>query len=314
MRKGYFLLVAVLLVCAACTVAVYQFYVKERLKDLGAHEREEEKLRAKILELEDTFFQTKPEVVLTEWREKTQPWADAVDRRSEFFNLGEAPVRVEIPEEKIPKFYYPEEYKKLEDELYAYAAEKRCTLGNLRFRDVRLPDSLRGQNPSPTQVSGWLTRYGFGAAATRLVIDSGATSISQLEVWPARKVMAGRSGIVILRTVGSRISISNENLVKFIESMRSSDRYFSIETIKITNRTLRNPDAELSVDFVLSQARFVPAFRASDGSSSVVAAAGSPADLGDLMKLLFERQKNAPSVRTDNVGFWQNFRRKYLPF
>lgn len=313
MRKGYFLLVAVLLACVACTIAVYQFYVKERLKELGEHEKEEDKLRTKIQELEDTFYRTKPEVVLTEWREKTQPWADAVDRRSEFFNLGETPVQIEIPEEKIPKFYYPEEYKKLEDGLYAYADEKGCSLGNLVFRNIRPPDSLRGQNPSPAQVSGWLTRYGFGASATRLVIDSGATNIIQLEVWPPRKVMPGRSGTVVLRTIGTRILISNENLVKFMEEMRSSDRYFSIEAIKITNNTLRDAQAELNVEMILSQARFVAAVRAGD-SSSVSAIAGNPADLGSFMQQLFQRDPNAPMTRSDDVSWWQRFRKKFIPF
>lgn len=312
MKKSVVVLTLLLIGSIAGTYAVYELYVKQRMRELGEHMEEEKQLTDAITRLEETFYRTKPDVVLRVWREQTQPWANAVARRSEFFNLGDIPLEVEIPEEEIPKFYYKEIYDKmiqiLEDEAY----QSQTIISDTTFGIPNPSNFGQGTNPKPEEISAYLVRFEFGAAVTRLFIDAGVIQINNLNIWPERNEVKGLSGDIKSRTIGADITISVRDFVSFMEDLSRRDRYFQVKAIRITNRTLRDPDANLNVQMILAQAYYEPATE----SREVAGAVSSTADLKDLFGSLFGASSTTERKRSKEDGrtWWQNFRKKYLPF
>ncbi len=311
-KKGHVIAALLILVALAGTGAVYQFYVKERLAELQTHVQQESELRARITKMEDTFFRTRPEVVLAAWSRQTQPWLDAVGDRTDFFSMGATPGAREVPEEVIaPKFYYAEEYPKMMDRLNQLAYRNKTTLGNIDF-GVPNPDGLSGQNPSREEVSEWLTKLESVITMATLFIDADALPIDAINIWPPRDGPGGVRGKVVYRTTGVRMTISPENLEAFLKRLTLEDRYFSVDGIWIYNKTLRNPRAPLSVELLLTQARF------EEGASGGAAggAGGGAVDLAQSSSTFaaFFSSRPTASQPAEQPSWWQNFRRKWLPF
>lgn len=308
MKKGTVIATLILLVALAGAGAVYQFYVKELLAKFQEHQVQEAKLTAKIKDMKETFSGTRPELVLATWRGETQPWVDAVARRSRFFNLGEIPLNVLVPEERIPKFYWREEYPKREEKLRLDAWDSSCTLGNVGFG---LNSTVEGRNPSREQVSEWLTTFEFGAAMTRLLIRANVASIDEVNLWEPRP----GKGNMEIRTTGLSFTVpSMKELATFLESLRHRDRYFSVEALSVSNRTLRDPYSPLQVDMILSQAIYLGRDKGGGG-----AVAGGPPGPGlgpgnaqQRFSSFFATRGGSP--QTKERSWWQNFRKKWLPF
>lgn len=314
MKKSVIVLTLLLIGSIAGTYAVYELYVKQRMQELADHMEEEEQLTSAITRLEETFYRTKPDAVLRVWREQTQPWANAVSRRSEFFNLGDIPLEIEVPEEEIPKFYYKDVYEKMVETLEDEAYQSQTLISDTTFG---IPDPSKfgqGTNPKPEEISGHLVRWEFGAAVTRLFIDAGVIQINNLNIWPERNEIKGLSGDIKSRTIGADITISMRDFVSFMEDLSRRGRYFQVKAIRITNRTLRDPEANLRVQMILAQAYYEPATE----SREVAGAVSSTADLKDLFGSLFgnssSRAAQNKQREEDGRNWWQNFRKKYLPF
>ena len=77
MKKSAIFLTLLLVTSIIGTYAVYELYVKDRMKELGEHSEQKKRLVARIGGLEETFLKTQPQVVLDEWRRSTQPWSEA---------------------------------------------------------------------------------------------------------------------------------------------------------------------------------------------------------------------------------------------
>jgi hypothetical protein len=256
MKKSVVFLTALLLASIAGTYAVYELYVKQRMKELGEHMKQEALLRNRIEKLDREFFGTEPPVVLGEWRRSTQPWSDAVENRLRFFTLGPLAPSVEIPEEKLARFFYRDELPKRIQDLEDYAAQKNVQVADVDCGVPPFDGFPAGTNPSPERIKALLEQYDYCAALTRLMIDAGPQSIDPLEIWPEREVKVKSRGTIKLRSTGVKMLIRTEPLVRFLDGLAQSNRYVRVDTIRIANSDLTAPDPLLDVELVMTQTLF----------------------------------------------------------
>ena len=315
MKKSAILLTLLLVGSIAGTYAVYELYVKKTLRELGDHLEEEKLLQERLTQLEETFFRTKPETVLRIWRSEVQPWADAVDRRAAFFNLGDIPLRVPIPEEEreLAKWYYAEVQPKMVRELETKAWESGVRLPDPAFGTPDPKTYGQGKDPPPREISRHLARLEFGKAITEILIDARVKNIRSLEIWPEQVEISGRSGDVKSRTTGLDVTLSMRDFALFIDKLSQEDRYFEVKALRLTNTTLRDKNANLNVQIVLAQAYYAPAKEAREGGGE----AGSSDEMQNVFLNLFGSRKatvEGAKPRTNKKTWWQKFRQKYLPF
>ena len=316
MKKSVVLLTLLLAGSIAGTYVVYELSVKESMRALGDHREEEKQLRQRITKLEDTFFGTKPETVLSAWRSEIQSWAEAADRRSAFFNLGDIPLRVEIPEEErdLAKWVYKREHPKIVRELETKIYERGVILPDPTFGTPDPNSYGQGDDPPPGEISRHLARLEFGKAIANLLIDAGAKNIRQIAIWPESVEISGRNGDIKSRTTGLSFTIPMRDFVIFIDKMSQKDRYFEVKALKLTNTALRDKNANLNVQMVLAQAYYAPAEQARE----VGGKAGSSDEMQNLFPSLFGSGKLGGSQQTSPRGskktWWQKFRQNYIPF
>lgn len=314
MKKSAIFLTLLLLGSLAGTYAVYELYVKQRMRQLGEHLEEEKQLQAKIEKLEETFFKTKPDTVLRIWRAEIQPWADAVAQRAAFFNMGQIPLEVEIPEEEreIAKFYYKKIYPKMVLELETKLYESNIRLPDPTF-GIPHPDTYgTGSNPPPQLIARHLARFEFGKAVAELLIDARVRRIDVLLLWPEQEELSGRSGDVKSRSTGLSFTIAMRDWVNFFDKLSQEDRYFEVKSLLVTNTTLRNPNADINVQMVLAQAYYEE-----DKKDREITVAGESPKMQGIFANIFGSssadQQNQRRTST-RKSWWQQFRQRFLPF
>lgn len=312
MKKSVIFLTILLIASIAGTYAVYELYVKEKMKALGEHTEQVKQLEARIRTLQDTFSRTQPQVIIDGWRQATQPWAEAVDNRARFFTLGTLVEPVDIPEEVIPKLYYRDELPKRIRRLEDYALDKNVTLGDTGCGVPANTFYGEGTNPKAAEIKAHFETYDYCAALSRMIVDAGPISVDPLRIWPEEEIKM-RSGTIRKRVTGITMRTTAEPLVKFLDRLSQSDRYFKVDELRISNTSLREVNPVLSVDMLLTQAAFEPAKKA-----TAVGQAGTTdgAQTGALTTLFGGRRSSSTRDEEERTGptRWQQFRRKWLPF
>lgn len=321
MKKSVIFLSILLVLSIAGTYAVYELYVKQRMKELAEHLERERQLTAKIQKLETTFFGTSPQVVLQEWREATQPWSDALERRTTFFALDKGVERVQIPAEAIPRFYYRDELPKRIQALQEYAEQKNVIVSDVNCGVPAFDSFKAGSNPTRAEIADHFLKYDYCASITRLLIDAGPESLQPLTIWPEMETKLKSGGTVRERTTGVRMKIRLEPLSRFLDSVGQSDRYFRINGLKISNTDLTIQDPVLDVELLLTQATFVPDVRRTttqpDAGGSAAQNQARIAGLFGDQGLGLSRDRRADEDEGEGrtgPTWWQRFRKKYIPF
>jgi len=320
MNKSLIIGTLLLIVACSATVAVYFFYFQTRLVELKEHETAMKEIQTRLKALGTTFSNTQPEVVVTTWKNGLQPWYEAALARTDFFNLGDVPIKVEVPDDGFQKFFYMEKHPQLQKALTDHAYNNSCYLGAFDF-GVPNRNSM-GTNPSREDVSKWLTRFEFGSAVTRLLIDKGASYIENVVIWPMKATNVGATrgaGSIESYTTGVHFSMTFQDLTDFLEYLRTESRYFTINHLRIANTTLRFPGARLEVSMLLTQARY------SEESTAVTAATVSTAGrsgasrAGGFSRFMRGGRPGAGPAgpaggAAAEESWWQGFKKKYLPF
>jgi hypothetical protein len=307
MKKSAIFLTLLLILSIVGTYAVYQLYVKDRMRELGEHSEQKKRLIARIGELEKTFLKTEPQVVLDEWRKSTQPWSEAVDGRARFFTLGSLVGKVEIPEEVLPKIYYKEEMPKRIKKLEDYAADKQVNVADKTCGSPAADSFGQGTNPKREEIAEILEDYDYCSAITVLLIDTKPLVLQPLRIWPEVAIEV-KSGKIMKRTTGINMQIRTQSLAKFLDDLAQSDRYFRVEELKVTNSNLQQLDPALNVEMVLSQAYYVPS------KKSAAAARGSD-QVNQRLNSVFGTDPNRAVLFTEpEPTWWQQFRRRWIPF
>lgn len=273
-RRAHVLAFLSLAIALGATGAVYQFYVKERLRELAEHQAKKAQLESRIDELEATFARTKPTVMLNEWSRIAQPWEDTVKTRSTFFQLDDKLTSESVvPEGKIPRFYYAEVYP--EKAKYLQELAYRNGISFIPNYGVQDPQSISGTNPSAEQVAAWLTRMDTYTAVAEMLIEAKPLQINDIVLWPPRKGPGGRSGEVEFVTVGLNFTMGMKEFATFLNDLRLRRRYFHVDHFWISNQSLRLPGAPLNVQMLLTQAQFKEREQALGAAGLPISTAGA---------------------------------------
>lgn len=315
MKKSVVILTILLIASIAGTYAVYELYVKQRMQELAAHLEQERQLHSKITSLSDQFYSTEPPVVLEEWRRSTQPWSDAVDARTRFYTLGRFVEEVKIPQEVIPRFFYRDELPKRIQSLQDYADQRNVQLSDVGC-GVPPADSYRaGSNPPRREISDHLQDYDYCAALTRMLIDAGPQTIQPLSIWPEREVNIKSRGIIKEKSTGVVMDIRMQQLARLLESLVQADRFFRVDTLRIANTNLNDPDPLLNVSLIITQTSFEPEVQQTTGTQA--AAAGDVSSQERMMELFgpsARMRRTADDDEREAQSAWHRFRRRFLPF
>lgn len=278
LTKGQILYALILTAVLGAFGAVYQFYFKEKLAQYAADERFLNTLETTFLDLETTFSGIKPERLISAWRADQQPWADAVQARTSYFNFGDWLEVEGAPQQgEMWKFWYDKTVNARVWELYQKVAERMGNYNNF-------PPDIRGdlglktlddwQSGDVTQedVMRELRRLQFGIKLSELLLDSRVSSVQAIQLWPLREEK--RFGKILrFQTAGVTLTMAPRDFVELMEKLRLEDRYFSVDGLRVVNTCIAcQTEPHYTIDMLLTQARYVEGEQA----PAAAAAAATP--------------------------------------
>jgi hypothetical protein len=316
MKREHIYIVAFVLVALLIIGGIYQFYFRGLLEQYGQSVARRDQLRQRLTELAgpEEFGGYRPASLVSAWRGHIQPWTDALESRASYYRLEEVKVDP-VPEGKIPKFHYAEEFEKrvLELQQYAFTRNPPCQIPADLFGyfGAPTPESIAGRSVTAQQVVDWLRQFDTGARLLRLFIDAGAETIQDFQIWPVR---SDYDDMLEMHPVGVRITIRMEKLVAFLESLQRADRYFSVGALSIQNANLISwYDPTLQVSMFVTQAQ-LPV----DVVEAAAAVAGGGVSEGAVSVQSMEDQmremRRAWVAKQKKPSWWSEFRRQWLPF
>ncbi len=254
MTKEHIIAVLAFLIVLAGFGAVWEFYFRGQVEAFNDDLDHLDDLDAQLTKLEETFSGVKPQVVVQAWRGEVEPWAEAQRVRQSFFTMGEAFEYKPVPEGEFPKFHYEKQFNEmftaLQREAYSMTPPRR--IPNTTF-GTPLPQEAMQRNLAKADVEANLKRISFGCSIVRMMLDADVYTLDDVQIWPTR---VAHGELLDMLTVGLRFTTTAQNLVRFLDSLRTSDRYFSVDGISVQNRRLTSPwDPLLDVQLLLTQAR-----------------------------------------------------------
>lgn len=308
MNRVYIVTALAVVVVAAALGGSYQFYFKGKIDEYREHQMQKERLVKKLTDLESTFAGVKPERLVQEWKQQVNPWFNAVADEGRFFEFGVEAVPPVPPEVVSPRLYYKDEYEKMMRTLHQEAYPRAIPFTNFGVYD---PNAIPNNTATREEVRDWLNKLHFGQEMIRLLLANNVVAIENIDVWPDK---VEQDGMLVKRTVGARFVIALGDLVSFLEQLRSAERYYAVEAIRVSNPYLMtSPPPPVTVEMLLTLARFD-----AQKLEAVPAASASASSYASPMEAL-----NTFGIRQGEIrmpqqsGFqrwWRNFRKRYLPF
>lgn len=275
MTKEHVIAVVVLVIVLGAVGAGYQFYYKERLEEYAQNVAHLEALTKALDHLEKTFEGYEPRVLIKEVSGQVQPLADELVRRAAFFNMGGFLQIDDIPEGKMLKFYYEEQFRKMFTDLRqeVMARDLWFTYPNTTF-GAATPESFAGRRVTKNDVINGLRQVSFGCSMIRMLLKANALAVDQIEFWPVQRAYGN---LLALRTVGLAFRMRPKDLVKFVNELRVANRYLTIDALSIQNRyMLWRTEPPFEVRMLITQAQFVGVPKKPAPSGRPAAAPGRP--------------------------------------
>ncbi|MCC6695223.1 MAG: hypothetical protein IT365_06300 [Candidatus Hydrogenedentes bacterium] len=281
-KTQHIVAIVVLLAVAGAGGATYQFYFKKQLDEYSKNEELWKQLKGKHSQLDSLFGKgNKPEEVAQAAAQKVQPWAEAAERRSRFFTLGDFDKVAPIPETGVlPKAEYSARIEQMKNQVLADAYAKGVAIPGVDpYFGQPTPNELAGTSPKIPETMKWLRDAQFGGEVTRLLLDSGALQIDALYIWPPRT----ENGIFQSYTIGTRMWMRMRELCTFMQDLQYDDqKYFQIHGFRIQNPYLRVQDPPIQVEILFSMASYGIPEEAPPDASGGTGAVAIPA-AGELM-------------------------------
>lgn len=292
MTKERIIYAAVLLAAIASFGGVYQFYFKGKLSEYARDEAYKQMLQQTFDELEQTFAGVKPEVFVSEWSRRVQPWRDAVRQRSTFFTFGDWYDHESPPKDVLLTPWYDSESTRMLERLYTKVRE---TPGLQVFPpDIRVPlniptlDQITGKSITEQDVNIALADLSFGISFCRMLLDAKAKAIYDIRLWPKRTERATER-LLRLQTVGVSMAMETRDLIQFIENqLRLADRFYTIDAIRIDYPYISQPyEPVVQVEMLITMARYIgradaPAGGAGTPGTTTLASAGGEGSSPDV--------------------------------
>lgn len=239
--------------------AVYQFYLKGKLEMYSRDLRMKDNLETAYAGLNSTFKGYKPEVLTKAWVSQVQPWNEALASRGGFFNVDGMYEQEVYPENgPIMRFWFDETTTKEQQDFYQMVAAKmgrydlvpQDILGALSIPRV---SNMSGLPMTRKMMDKALSRLSFGVNMLELVLNADASRIDGIVVWPQRTA----NELIKIHSAGLSFTITSQNLVRLLEQLRTSDRFYNVEALKVSWPYIAYPtEPQLQVSMVLSLAKY----------------------------------------------------------
>lgn len=244
--KEYILALSALVATLGLVGGIYQFYYRERLAEYQQNIQDAEKFADALNELETKFELCPPQELISAVKGEVNPMVQELRTRASFYTVNDLLEIEPIPEDKMLGFYYREEFNRLfskfrEEQLQHYPT---CYYPPGITFGAPIPDAFTGVEVRKPEIQRALQKVVFGISMLRLLMDSKALYITDVQLWPPRwlrqdKLLAGY-------TVGLAFAMMPEDLIAFLEKLRTGEvlgqkRYASVDAISIQNEYLQWP-------------------------------------------------------------------------
>lgn len=320
LTKEHIVAIVVLVAVLGALGGVYQFYYKQRLDEYAKNITQLKNLEDALAKAKTDFALVEggpsyiPDVLISAYTNEIQPLEEEVLRRGRFFSLDES-LKVDPPPSGVfLSIYYKNEFNKLYNEL------RQDVMSRIPYWPyypetnfgAPLPSDFEGSTPQVSEITQGLARVKFGCSLVRMLMDAKAVTISEIEIWPPYE---GADKLLSMRTVGLAFMIKLEDLVTFLDKLRMSERYYSVDAISIQNRYLRwQPEPPVEVQMLLTQAEFVPpSAKPAAGPGEMVAGARGPGALMPGMSPSEMLRQGGFQPRSRGPGDAMSDRSRYIP-
>lgn len=326
MKRDRIIYVSALLLMFAACFGVYQFYFKAKLEKYAKDKEQLEKLNTVYANLNKTFKNDDPDTVVAQYKAVVESWKDAVSARVPYFNDSEWREFDKVPEDVfILQFWYGDTTRKMVLDLWEEAQKKYGAQVYQRFPadiqtmlGVAYAEQWQGYDITPKLVTDQLERLSYGISACKLLMDNNAQQIRQVRIYDPKP-----SGFIGNTVEYSRVGLSfvmeMRDLVAFIDKLRESDKYFSVEGMKVSHPyILLKYEPLMEVEMFLVRTRPAPegtvaaVGAAPTTTAAFVGAFGRPGQPGSLLGGTIDDEE-APEPEPSGLGkAWKWFKRTVL--
>ena len=242
MKRDRIVYISALVLMFAVCLGVYQFYFKAKLVKYAEDKALLESLSSTYASLNSTFKDEDPDAVIQQHRAVVESWKDAISARLPYFDDAEWREYEKPPQDVfILQFWYGEQTAKMTKELWEKAQKK---YGALVYQSIPMDvqtmlgvayaEQWQGYDITQELVTDQLERLRYGISIFELLMDANAKYIRQVSIYEPQP--SGFIGNTVENSrVGIAFAMEMEDLVKFLEKLRTSDKYFNVEAIKVTH-------------------------------------------------------------------------------
>lgn len=249
-KKEYLIVGLILVLVMGSVGGVFQLYVAPQLAQYQRDEQLRDALKDKTGQLNTTFNNIKPSLVVDAWEKVVPAWESALEQRRPFF--ADFDTHVEVPEEQVDmlQFWYESEFRKRILALQQYVTENQVGFQPTSF-GAKAPLELKSGAVTTDQVEEWLRQLNMGSEIVRMLVDANAFWITEAYVWPEQVDQE----LLVNQTTGVEFYMTLPDLVSFMQDLYNDDRFFTINGFKITNPELRRySEPPIKVQMILTMA------------------------------------------------------------
>lgn len=280
------LLWAALLVVVLTAVGVVWFvFIQPLFDQYKQDERTRQSLEETLDKLRETFAGYKPELMLDLWQRGLQPWRQAREERAIYFNLADWTQYEGKPEEgRMRKFWYFEEMNRIVKEFYDRVYAKRGNYNAfpknpLEMFNIPGQQAYQARDITEREINENLSELTFGLKMCEFLLDHNVTQVIDMTLWPAW-ISQDHAEILGMRTMGVECVMSMRDLAKLMDDIRTADRYFSVNAIRISYPYIAyNVEPQLNVSMIITQANYLKR-KVQQSERTAAPAAGGPAGPG----------------------------------
>jgi hypothetical protein len=306
--KEYIMALSALIAVLGAVGGGYQFYYRERLDEYQKNIQDEEKLANVLTALGTAFSYCPPEDLIKAVNGEVNPMVEELHRRAAFYQVGDLREIQPIPDGKLLGFYYREEFERLFNEFHqqVLASYPTCVYPRTTFGAPH-PDEFTGVEISKTEIETALKKITFGLSMMRLLMQSKAAYITDVQLWPPR---ATQGKLFTEYTVGLSFAMMPKDLVAFLDKLRIGEvlgqpRYVTVNALSIQNKYLRwqvEPPVEVQMLITFVQANVDENAEVEGGEEAVTASAdGSKATAEQALEAWRGKLKTGDGERSSRV-------------
>jgi hypothetical protein len=263
MKRDRVIYISALVLMFAVCFGVYQFYFKAKLVKYAEDKALLASLNTTYSSLNSTFKEEDPDAVIQQHLAVVESWKDAISARLPYFDDSEWREYEKPPEDVfILQFWYGEQTAAMTKELWEKAQKKygaqvyqSIPMDVQTMLGVAYAEQWQGFEITTQLVGEQLERLRYGISLFELLMDANAKYIRQVSLYDAAP--SGFVGATVENSrVGLAFNMEMEDLVKFLDKLRMSDKYFNVEAIKVSHPyIMMKYEPLMEVELILRRAR-----------------------------------------------------------